>query len=235
MTDNFKLECKNPAYANRLGKITYGNDLSINEDDYLVDFETTDDCYLDGNIIGTTNAKSITINTLDNYELVDGDVNVSVGVKYDDDTTEYINLGKYTIQRENNQQTSQNGQYTGMDYLSKLDSEYVCGITDWTNKTLSDVYSDSSILVSDELSSSLRFIRYLTAFLHNSKLTSGFTPTSTARLCPSSRQVAIFPVIYTTSPILRSSIISFVIGIVSNFFTVSPPYGNELHRTGLPL
>lgn len=142
MTDNFKLECKNPAYANRLGKITYGNDLSINEDDYLVDFETKDDCYLDGNIIGTTNAKSITINTLDNYELVDGDVNVSVGVKYDDDTTEYINLGKYTIQRENNQQTSQNGQYTGMDYLAKLDDEYVCGITDWTNKSIADVYLD---------------------------------------------------------------------------------------------
>lgn len=159
MTDNFKNECKKMAYANRLGKIAYGTNSSINENDYLVSFEVVDDCYLDGNIIGTTNAKSITINTLDNYELVDGEIDASAGVKYADSTTEYINLGKYIIQRETNQQTVKNGEYTGMDYLSKLDSEYVCGITDWTNKTLSDVYSD--------LCNSLGFTPKTTTFINS--------------------------------------------------------------------
>lgn len=142
MTENFKNECKNPAYANRLGKITYGEDLSINENDYLVDFEMVDDCYLDGSIIGTTIAKSIKINTLDNYELADGDVTVNTGVKYADNTTEYINLGEYTIQRETNEQTTKNGQYEGLDFFTRLDNQYMCGINDWTNITLKDIYAD---------------------------------------------------------------------------------------------
>lgn len=159
MTDNFKTECKQMAYANRLGKIIYGEDLSINENDYLVDFETVDDCYLDGSIIGTTNAKSIKINTLDNYELADGDVDVHVGVKYDDNKTEYINLGRYTIQHETNEQTAQNGEYDGMDFFTRLDNPYVCGITDWENKTLEDVYID--------LCDSLGFTPKTTTFINS--------------------------------------------------------------------
>lgn len=146
MTNNFKEACKEMAYANRLGKIIYGpeeNDF-ISNDDYLVGFETLDDCYVDGTIIGTTNAKSIKINTLDTYELADGEISAQIGVKYDDESTEYINMGNFIIDRENNHETVQNGEYDGMDYFGKLDDEYTCGITDYetTQITIADVYQD---------------------------------------------------------------------------------------------
>lgn len=142
MTDNFKNICKEPAYKNRLGTITLQDGSTITEDDYLVSMEVVDDCYLNGKIIGTSNAKTISISTLDNYSISDTHIHAQIGVKYDDESDEYLNLGEFIISEETNEQTASNGSYNGYDSLTKLDSEYVCGITDWTNVTIADVYSD---------------------------------------------------------------------------------------------
>lgn len=142
MTNNFKLECKNPTYANRLGKIEYGNNQVISNSDYLAKIILQDDCITNGIIVGSTVAKQITIEALSNYELRQQIVNALIGVKYADTTTEYINMGEYTIQDENTQETAKNGSYKGIDNLSILDTPYVCGISDWTDVTLKDVLDD---------------------------------------------------------------------------------------------
>ena len=106
MTNNFKLECKNPTYANRLGKIEYGNNQVISNSDYLSKLTFKDECITNGVIVGSTISKELTIEALSEYELRQQVVNALIGVKYADTTTEYINMGEYTIQDEKAQETA---------------------------------------------------------------------------------------------------------------------------------
>lgn len=141
MTNDFKQECKKTAYKNRLGKIEY-DDKSISNNDDLSSIEITDSCISNGEIIGNTNAKSIKISTRNNYNLADKDINAFIGVKYDDTTSEYIKIGKYTIDIPKDDKTAKNGEYDGINILSKLDEKYICGITDFSNCTVLDFYKD---------------------------------------------------------------------------------------------
>lgn len=142
MTENFKQECKNFAYENRLGKIEYGNSESISNSNYLQKIVIDDSCITNGTIVGSIYAKSITFETLKDYELSEKEINTLIGVKYADNSTEYIRMGKYTIQEETSEKTAKMGQYTGLDNLRLLDKEYVCGITDFTNTTIKDFLID---------------------------------------------------------------------------------------------
>lgn len=142
MTENFKLECKNPAYQDRLGKIEYGDNQVISDSDYLSKIVIDDSCITNGTIVGSIYAKSITFDTLEVYELNSQEINALIGVKYDDNSTEYINIGKYTIQTETNQKTSKNGQYKGLNKLSLLDKKYECSITDFSTTTIKDFLID---------------------------------------------------------------------------------------------
>ena len=165
-TQNFINECRNPAYKNRLGKAQIGKDLiyltvqesklkvsdslkissePLNEDKftgYLSEISVSDTCYTNGTIIGTTNSKTSTIKIMDTRD-VSNDVFVpSVGVKFNDSTTEWLNMGKYTTQSQTIDKTTNISEIKGQDILYKLDQEYVCGITDWTNVTVKDLLDD---------------------------------------------------------------------------------------------
>lgn len=142
MTEKFQQECKNFAYENRLGKIEYGNSESISNSDYLQKIIIDDSCITNGTIVGSIYAKSITFETLKDYELSEKEINALIGVKYADNSTEYIKMGKYTIQEENSEKTAKIGQYKGLDNLRLLDKEYICGITDFTNTTIKDFLID---------------------------------------------------------------------------------------------
>lgn len=142
MTDKFKQECSKPSYANRLGKIKLSETEFITSEDYLSFIEIVDDCYSNGKIIGTTNSKNISIKTLNNYELFDKQIHALIGVKYADLSEEYINIGKYTISKPNNDETASIGEYKGYDDLDRLNEPYVCGIDNWDNVTLKDVMND---------------------------------------------------------------------------------------------
>ena len=142
MTDKFKLKCKEPTYQDRLGKIEYDNDKVISGSDYLQKIVIDDSCITNGTIVGSIYAKSITFETLEVYDLSDKEIDTQIGVIYDDNSTEYIKTGKYTIQDETNQETAKNGQYKGLDDLRLLDTEYVCNITDFTNITIKDFLVD---------------------------------------------------------------------------------------------
>ena len=165
-TQNFINECRNPAYKNRLGKAQIGKDLiyltvqesklkvsdslkissePLNEDKftgYLSEISVSDTCYTNGTIIGTTNSKTSTIKIMDTRDVSNDVFAPSVGVKFNDSTTEWLDMGKYTTQSQTIDKTTNISEIKGQDILYKLDQEYVCGITDWTNVTVKDLLDD---------------------------------------------------------------------------------------------
>lgn len=164
-SSNFINECKNPAYKNRLAKVKMGdgytyltvqetlavsNNLRITsnptnvdeEKGYLSELTFNDGCYSNGSIIGTTISRIATVNVLDIRDLINQTFEVQIGVKYADTTTEFIDEGKYTLQEQTIDKTANTSQIKGQDKLYKLEEEYVCGITDWTNITVKDVFDD---------------------------------------------------------------------------------------------
>lgn len=113
--------------------------------DYLQSFEIDSGCYVDGNIIGSVYAKCLKANFIDDQNnLTDKSIQAQIGVKYADLSNEYINMGKYTVERPNNEITANMSQITAYDDLyTNLDKKYVCNI-DYSDgdKTVSDLYAD---------------------------------------------------------------------------------------------
>lgn len=143
---NFINECKNRTNANRLGKIIVdGIDTPITNSDNLQSFEIDSGCYVDGNIIGSVYASCLKANFITNQNnLVDKSIQVQIGVKYADLSNEYINMGKYKIERPNNEITANYSQITAYsDLYTKLDSKYACNI-DYSsgNIILANLYQD---------------------------------------------------------------------------------------------
>ena len=102
VSTDFINECKNRANKNRLGQlIVDGNDTPVTQSDKLQNFTIDSGCYVDGNIIGSIYIKKITGNILDsnNLNLLDKIIYAEIGVKYTDNSTEYIEMGKYTVER----------------------------------------------------------------------------------------------------------------------------------------
>lgn len=143
---NFINECKNRANANRLGQIIVdGIDTPITNSDNLQSFEIDSGCYVDGNIIGSVYAKCLKANFIaDQNNLSDKSLYAKIGVKYADLSNEYINMGKYKVERPNNEITTNMSQITAYsDLYTNLDIKYVCNIDYSTgDKTLSDLYAD---------------------------------------------------------------------------------------------
>ena len=143
---NFINECKKRANKNRLGKIIVGSN-EITNSDNLQSFDIDSGCYVDGNIIGSVYAKCLKgqfIAVPDDVDLIDKNIDAQIGVRYSDTTTEYINMGKYIVERPKDEITANMSQITAYDSLyTNLDSKYICNI-DYSakNKTVSDLYID---------------------------------------------------------------------------------------------
>lgn len=150
---NFINECKNRANCNRLGQIIVdGIDTPITNSDNLQSFEIDSGCYVDGNIIGSVYAKCLKANFIaDSNNLTDKSIQAKIGVKYADLSNEYINMGKYKVERPKNEITAQYSQITAYsDLYTYLEQKYVCNIDfEETNgngnlitRTVSDLYAD---------------------------------------------------------------------------------------------
>lgn len=143
---NFINECKNRANANRLGKIIVdGIDTPITNSNNLQSLEIDSGCYVDGNIIGSVYAKCLKANFIaEQNNLTDKSIQAQIGVKFGDTSTEYIDMGKYTIERPNNEITAKMSQITAYSELyTKLDDKYICNIDySSSDKTLADLYID---------------------------------------------------------------------------------------------
>lgn len=146
ISTNFINECKNRANANRLGQIVVdGIDTPISQSDNLQSFEIDSGCYVDGNIIGSVYSKCLKAKFVAiQSNLNDKSIYAKIGVKYADLSNEYINTGKYKVERPNNEITANMSQITAYsDLYTNLDSKYVCNINYSTgDKTLSDLYAD---------------------------------------------------------------------------------------------
>ena len=146
VSNNFINECKNRANNNRLGKIFVdGIDEPITNSNNLQSIEIDSGCYVDGNIIGSVYAKCLKANFIaEQNNLSEKSIRAQIGVKYADLSTEYINMGKYKVERPNNEITANMSQITAYsDLYTNLDKKYVCNI-DYSkgNITLSDLYAD---------------------------------------------------------------------------------------------
>lgn len=147
-SNNFINECKNGAYCNRYGKLEFDG-LTITEDNQLVDFSIESGCYDNGDIIGNTYVKKIEANLLDSItdDLVDKNFDVSVGAKFlvnNVETTEYVDLGTYTVEKPTDTQTENRTSFIGYSQLlDNLDKPYSTEL-DYDNDTITiaDVYEE---------------------------------------------------------------------------------------------
>lgn len=131
-SNNFINECKTPAYEDRLGKLIIDG-VEYNQGNYLTNMTLEDSIYSNGTIVGSTFTKSLKfslINVDKDVEFVSKKVTPSVGVKYNDSTTEYITFDDFTIEALNDEQTKNFTDITGYDSLNVLDLKYECGLSD---------------------------------------------------------------------------------------------------------
>ena len=146
-TQNFINECKNRANANRLGKFNIDS-LAVNQANYLVSMTFKDSCYVDNTIIGSLYTRSADIKLLNlpaNTELVGKTITPEVGVRYANDTEEYIQFDDYTIESPKDEQTASNTEFTAMNGGTLLDQEYVCNLSfeNGETHTINEFYQDA--------------------------------------------------------------------------------------------
>lgn len=142
----FKDECKKGAYHNRLGQIIVdGVEEPITHSNNLSSFTIEDGCYVDGNIIGTTYLKKLTaqfVSIPQNVDLIDKTIYAKIGVKYADLSEEWLEMGKYTVERPKDEQTADLTQITTYDDFNKLDKPYICNLDFENDVTIGDYYID---------------------------------------------------------------------------------------------
>lgn len=144
---DFINECKNYAYENRYGKLEFSNPtLELNQSNKIQEFTIDSGCYDNGNIIGSvyvTKFNTQLINALDDT-VENREFDASVGVKYDDDSTEYIGMGTYVVEKPKDEQTENYTSFIAYDLLMQhLEDKYVSNL-DYDNDTITigDVYDE---------------------------------------------------------------------------------------------
>lgn len=147
ISNDFINECKKETYANRLGQLVVDGLLEpMDENSNVQNFAIDDACYVNGDIIGSVYVRKLTSQLLDTNEisLIDKTIYAKIGVKYDDNSMEYINMGKYTVERPKDEKTANMSQIVAYsDLMNKIDKPYACGIDyEQENITLEDLYVD---------------------------------------------------------------------------------------------
>ena len=145
-TQNFINECKNRANANRLAKFNIDN-LLLNQSNYISKIELKDSCYVNDTIIGAVYTKSADVNVLNlplNTELVGKIISPQIGVRYSDNSEEYVEFDNYTIESIKDEQTKSSTGFTAMNGSTLLDTEYNCTLSfeNGETHTIYEFYQD---------------------------------------------------------------------------------------------
>lgn len=147
---NFINECKNYAYMNRYGKIIFVEPtLELNQSNKIQDFTIDSGCCIDNNVIGSVYVKKLEAHLIDALEdtIENKEFNASVGVSYFEDeqeTTEYINLGSYVVEKPKDEQTNNFSSFVAYDTLiNHIDDIYSTSL-DYQNDivTIGDIYRE---------------------------------------------------------------------------------------------
>lgn len=148
---DFINECKNFAYENRYGKLEFSNPtLELNQSNKIQEFTLDDGCYDNGDIVGSVYVKKLTAKLIDALEdnIENREFEASVGAKYLDDneqeTTEYVDLGTYVVEKPKDEQTENFSSFVSYDLLMQhLDEKYTTSL-DYENETITiaDVYEE---------------------------------------------------------------------------------------------
>ena len=122
--------------------------LEINQSNYLTSIELKDSCCVNNNILGTTYTKSAEVELLDlpvGTKLESQIITPEIGVKYNDDTTEYETFDDYVIESSNDEQTGSNTKFTAMNGGTLLDKEYKCSLSfeDGQTHIINEFYQDA--------------------------------------------------------------------------------------------
>jgi hypothetical protein len=161
VSDRFKTKCKEQVATNRLGYLKQG-ETEIRDD--LVKFSISDTCFVNGKILGTTVVKEISsAELLDEHDLIDKNLNAFVGLKYDDLTEEYINLGKYTVVKPEASQVASKTQFKAQNDMTKFKVKYI------DNNT----YPTTLGVVFENLCSQVGLVPFSTTFLNSDFVVDG--------------------------------------------------------------
>ena len=115
---------------------------TYNQSDNLVSIELKDSCYVNDSIIGGVYTKSADVELLNlptGTELVGKTITPQIGVKYDNNTTEYITFEDYIIESVDDKQTGSNTKFTAMNGGTLLDTRYNCSLS-FENGELHSIY-----------------------------------------------------------------------------------------------
>ena len=127
----------------------YKKTLELNQSNKIQEFSIDSGCYVDGNIAGSVYSKKLNTQLIDalDYNIEDMDCDASVGVTYEDndnEVTEYINLGKYIVEKPKDEQTTNFSSFVAYDLLmNHLEEKYSTSL-DYDNETITiaDVYEE---------------------------------------------------------------------------------------------
>lgn len=147
VSENFINECKKSAFKNRLGKIELeGYENPITENNYLKKFSINSGCYIDGTIIGSIYISKLTgelVGLPNDMSLIDKTLQVQAGLKYEDSSVEYVELGKYYIEKPKDLITCKQSEFTAYSSLiNNIDKKYICNLNFNDNVTVLDLFKD---------------------------------------------------------------------------------------------
>ena len=161
---DFINECKNFAYENRYGKLEFSNPtLELNQSNKIQEFTIDSGCYDNGNVVGSVYISKLDAQLIDALEdtIENREFDASVGVKYDDESTEYVGLGTYVVEKPKDEQTENFSSFVAYDLLIQhLEEKYETSL-DYENETITiaDVY--------DELCTNLELVPVTTTFTNS--------------------------------------------------------------------
>lgn len=103
-------------------------ELTINENNYLKGFDFDDSLFTPNEgIIGSTIAKEITgnfVNVDSNFSVENREFDAYIGADINENTTKYIKLGRFIIQKPENDDVNDNTQFTALDYMIKFNKQF---------------------------------------------------------------------------------------------------------------
>lgn len=122
--------------------------LTLNQENYIQEFTIDSGCYVDGEIIGTVYSKKLETKLIDSktIDLQNKEFISKVGVVYNNNTNEYEELGKFTVESPKEEQTDNASSFVAYDDLiNHIDDRYVTELDyddEGNSITLSDVYEE---------------------------------------------------------------------------------------------